>query len=103
MLVTQATVPQVGFQTAPAAPGVTNPSVDLVAGSPAPNPAVTTAGAVVGGSPSTTFGTVVGSASAIGSTFPQGPITPFMGGASNIKATGFGILAGVVGMLFLMY
>ncbi|KAI4251266.1 MAG: hypothetical protein L6R42_008453, partial [Xanthoria sp. 1 TBL-2021] len=102
MLVTQAIVPQVGFQTAPAAPGVTNPSVDLVAGSPAPNPAVTTAGPVAGGSPSTTFGTVVGSASAIGSTFPQGPITPFTGGASNTKATGFGILAGVVGMLFLM-
>ncbi|KAL8669084.1 MAG: hypothetical protein Q9168_006309 [Polycauliona sp. 1 TL-2023] len=102
MLVTQVTVPQVGFQTAPAAPGVTNPSVNLVAGSPAPNPAITTAGAVAGENPATTFGTVVGSASPVGSTFPQGPIVPFTAGASNIRATGFGILAGVIGMLFVL-
>ncbi|KAI4106347.1 MAG: hypothetical protein LQ339_003084 [Xanthoria mediterranea] len=104
LLVTQVIVPQVGFETVPAAPGVTNPSVDLVAGSPAPNPAVTTAGPVAGNgnSPATTFGTVVGSVSAIGSTFPQAPITPFTGSASNIKITGFGILAVVVGILFLI-
>ncbi|KAL8991861.1 MAG: hypothetical protein Q9169_007585 [Polycauliona sp. 2 TL-2023] len=102
MLVTQVIVPQVGFETAPAAPGVTNPSVDLVAGSPASNPAVTTAGPVAGGNPATTFGTVVGSASAIASTFPQEPITPFTGGASGIKVTGFGLLAGVLGMLLVI-
>ncbi|KAL8641514.1 MAG: hypothetical protein Q9226_008623 [Calogaya cf. arnoldii] len=103
LLVTQVIVPQVGFETVPAAPGVTsNPSVDLVAGSPAPNPAVTTAGPVAGSGPASTFGTVVGSVNAVGSTFPQGPVVPFTGGANSIKATGFGMLVGVVGLLFLI-
>ncbi|KAL8914887.1 MAG: hypothetical protein Q9171_000514 [Xanthocarpia ochracea] len=101
LLVTQVTVPQVGFETAPAAPGVTNPSVELVAGSPAPVLATATAGPV-GGSPTTTFGTVVGTASAIGSTFPQGSTIPFTGSAGSTRVTGFGVLAGVIGMLFLV-
>ncbi|KAL8862078.1 MAG: hypothetical protein Q9178_001533 [Gyalolechia marmorata] len=99
LLVTQVTVPQVGFETAPAAPGVINPSVELVAGSPAPVLATATAGPV-GGSPTTTFGTVVGTASAIGSTFPQGSTIPFTGSASSTRVTGFSVLAGVIGILF---
>ncbi|KAL8732851.1 MAG: hypothetical protein Q9166_002452 [cf. Caloplaca sp. 2 TL-2023] len=102
LLVTQVVVPQVGFTTAPAAPGVTNPSVGLAAGSPAQVLATTTAGSI-GSSPigATTFGTVVGSASAVGSTIPQGAPIPFTGSASNTKTTGFGILAGLIGMLLL--
>ncbi|KAL8838854.1 MAG: hypothetical protein Q9176_004789 [Flavoplaca citrina] len=102
ILVTQVVVPQVGFETASAASGASTPSVDLVAGSPAPNSAITTAGPIAGGSPATTFGTVVGSVTPIGSTFPQAPITPFTGSASNTKATGFGIVAGVVVLLFII-
>ncbi|KAL8768615.1 MAG: hypothetical protein Q9209_005174 [Squamulea sp. 1 TL-2023] len=104
LLVTQVVVPQVGFETAPAAPGVTSPSVDLVAGSPAPVLATATSGPVGSeNSPvgATTLGTVVGSPSAIGSTLPQGGTVPFTGSASNIKVTGLGPLAGVIGMLFL--
>ncbi|KAL8779597.1 MAG: hypothetical protein Q9213_006859 [Squamulea squamosa] len=105
LLVTQVVVPQVGFETAPAAPGVTSPSVDLVAGSPASVIATATSGPVGNNENSpvgaTTFGTVVGSVSAIGSTFSQGGTVPFTGSASSIKVSGLGLLAGVIGMLFL--
>ena len=102
ILITQVVVPQVGFETASAASGASTPSVDLVAGSPAPNPAITTAGPIAGGGPATTFGTVVGSVTPIGSTFPQAPITPFTGSASDIKARGFVVLAGMVALFFLI-
>ncbi|KAL8902702.1 MAG: hypothetical protein Q9207_004454 [Kuettlingeria erythrocarpa] len=106
LLSTQVVVPQVGFTTVPSAPGETSsPSVGLAAGSPAPVPATPTAGpganSPVG---ATTFGTVVGSASAVGSVRPPGSTgaIPFTGAASGVKATtGFGVLAGVVGMLLL--
>ncbi|KAL8945065.1 MAG: hypothetical protein Q9216_000049 [Gyalolechia sp. 2 TL-2023] len=104
LLNTQVTVPQVGFTTAPPAPGASSSNVGLAAGSPAPVPASPTAGP--GGiSPVgvTTFGTVVGSASAIGSTIPPGVtgVVPFTASASSTKVTGFGILASVIGMLLL--
>ncbi|KAL9596142.1 MAG: hypothetical protein Q9219_006003 [cf. Caloplaca sp. 3 TL-2023] len=103
LLNTQVTVPQVGFTTAPAAPGSSSPSVGLAAGSPAPVPATPTPGSG-GNSPvgATTFGTVVGSASAIGSNKPPGSTgsVPFIGAASNTKVTGFGILVGAIAALF---
>ncbi|KAI4166785.1 MAG: hypothetical protein LQ346_009090, partial [Caloplaca aetnensis] len=106
LLSTQVVVPQVGFTTAPSAPGETSsPNVGLAAGSPVPVPATPTAGpganSPVG---ATTLGTVVGSASAVGSVRPPGSTgaIPFTGAASGVKATtGFGVLAGVVGMLLL--
>ncbi|KAI4242792.1 MAG: hypothetical protein L6R40_003856 [Gallowayella cf. fulva] len=103
LLVTQVIVPQVGFTTGPAAPGVTSSNVVLAAGSPAPAPANPTQGPL-GNSPAgaTTFGTIVGT---VGSTMPPGstnPVIPFIGGASSTKATGLGLLAGVFGMLFLL-
>ncbi|KAL8843326.1 MAG: hypothetical protein Q9170_000184 [Blastenia crenularia] len=104
LLSTQVTVPQVGFTTAPASAGASSPSVGLAAGSPAPVLASPTAGpgrnSPVG---TTTLGTVIGSASAIGSTQPPGSTgtIPFIGSASNIKVTSFGVLAGLVSLIFL--
>ncbi|KAL9005949.1 MAG: hypothetical protein Q9188_001314 [Gyalolechia gomerana] len=104
LLNTQVTVPQVGFTTAPPAPGASSSNVGLAAGSPAPVPAFPTAGPG-GNSPvgATTFGTVVGSASAIGSTIPPAStgVIPFTGAASSTKVSGFGILASVIGVLLL--
>ncbi|KAI4190157.1 MAG: hypothetical protein L6R41_000965 [Letrouitia leprolyta] len=104
LLNTQVTVPQVGFTTGPPAPGASSSNVGLAAGSPAPVPASPTPGPG-GNSPvgATTFGTVVGSASAIGSTKPPGSTgaIPFTGAASSTKVTGFGIFALTVGMLLL--
>ncbi|KAI4111181.1 MAG: hypothetical protein LQ345_006852, partial [Seirophora villosa] len=103
LLVTSAVVPQVGFTTGPAAPGATGSNVGLAAGSPAPVSASPTgvtgpgANSRVG---ATTFGTIVGSASGFPPPGSTGSV-PFTGAASNTKATGFGILAGVVGLLFL--
>ncbi|KAL8933592.1 MAG: hypothetical protein Q9211_005699 [Gyalolechia sp. 1 TL-2023] len=104
LLNTQVIVPQVGFTTALPAPGASSPNVRLAAGSPAPVPASPTAGpgtdSPVG---ATTFGTVVGSASAIGTTIPPGStnVIPFTAAASSTKVVGFGILASVVGVLLL--
>ena len=102
---TQVTVPQVGFTTAPGASGSSSPNVGLAAGSPAPVPATPTpTPGPNGNSPIgvTTFGTIVGSASApVGSTKPGSSPIPFVGGASSNKATIFGIVAALVGTLFL--
>ncbi|KAL9024806.1 MAG: hypothetical protein Q9196_006245, partial [Gyalolechia fulgens] len=104
LLNTQVIVPQVGFTTALPAPGASSPNVGLAAGSPAPVPASPTAGpgtdSPVG---ATTFGTVVGSASAIGTTIPPGStnVIPFTAAASSTKVVGFGILASVVVVLLL--
>ncbi|KAL8680931.1 MAG: hypothetical protein Q9186_002891 [Xanthomendoza sp. 1 TL-2023] len=98
LLVTQVVVPQVGFATGPAAPGVTSSSVGLVAGSPAPVTATATQGPV-GGVP-TTFGTFVGGASPTG---VSGPVVPFIGAANSHKATtGFGILVAALGAVLLV-
>ncbi|KAL8806366.1 MAG: hypothetical protein Q9182_001396 [Xanthomendoza sp. 2 TL-2023] len=87
LLVTQVIVPQVGFTTGPAGPGVTSSSVGLAAGSPAPVTATATRGPV--GAVPTTFGTFVGSALPTGA---GGPIVPFISAAHSHKVSGVGIL-----------
>ncbi|KAL8809630.1 MAG: hypothetical protein Q9200_003248 [Gallowayella weberi] len=98
LLVTQVIVPQVGFTTGPAAPGVTSSSVGLAAGSPAPVTATATQGPV--GAVPTTFGTFVGSALPTGA---GGPIVPFISAANSHKVTGVGILvAAALGAVLLV-